>query len=464
MVSRNFSFVFSMLLLLFACGEQESNFRGGEARVQDPSQADQEGVKQEANSDLEVQVKSTPSDTSSPPSDEIKDELIGETSEAPREEPLETVEPSEKPAEQVVEPEPEYSLVSGEFVSSTLETVQTDLDVSGEYESQSFTVAYEKTVTENSKTFQQITRGQVTNTHTQGYSGKQESEVFSVSSTGILDLLIVVDNSGSMKQEQTNLSDKLSPLLEYVKESDWQIGVVTTDPNDACLRGLIKRDDQNRDAAFAAAVMAGTDGSGNERGILQAVTGLKCVGNPWVRDQSTLGVLIVSDEDNCSDGGDCRKSSHQNASYLTDYLSSIRELGKSARVYGLYHVPGTSCGDAYNEAKIYHEAVTASSGKEGSICDADYSNTLRAISSDIGQILETTFELSTVPESGSLEVYVDGNLLTSGYTLTGKTLEISSFPEGSKELNVKYRHGATPTYSDFSLSQEPLPGSVEVYV
>lgn len=433
--------IFLLMFLGVSCGDPESSFTAGNYSVSN-SEASKDGVnKNEASKGTDLEAKGKQVATLPDSADNIV---------------------NKSPAKP--DPEPEYTIVSSEFVSSRIEKASMSLDVSGEYSSQSFTMNYKKTVTEHSKSFSQVSRSQIVNLHEQGYSGKDENETFSVSSMGILDLLVVVDNSGSMKEEQQNLSTKLAPLLSYVKDSDWQIGVMTTDPKDPCLRGLIKKGDANSEQAFSDAVMAGLKGSGNEQGILQAVEGLKCASSNWVRSQSTVAVLIVSDEDNCSNGKGCIGAADEKATYLTDYLSSIRELGKSARVYGLYHIPGQVCKSAYNVAPIYHEAVTLSSGKSGSICDADYTSTLSAVSADIGQILETTFELAYSPDLSALSISLDGVAINSGYTVKGKTIEISNLPQGSKELTVSYTHGATPTYKTFSLMQEPLAGSLKVYV
>ena len=153
---------------------------------------------------------------------------------------------------------------------------------------------------------------------------------------GLLDILIVIDNSGSMNEEQTNLSTKLLPLLSYVEQSDWKIGIVTTDASDGCLRDVITKGQENVETEFADAIRAGVGGSGVEAGVPQAVEALStsCMGgSSWIRPNSTLAVLFVSDEDNCSDGTKCAISEHNTADYLIDHLATIREVGVNAKVF-----------------------------------------------------------------------------------------------------------------------------------
>lgn len=45
----------------------------------------------------------------------------------------------------------------------------------------------------------------------------------------VIDILLVIDNSGSMSVPQAKLSEKLEFLLEFIKQMNWQINVITTD-------------------------------------------------------------------------------------------------------------------------------------------------------------------------------------------------------------------------------------------
>ncbi|MCX6124784.1 MAG: hypothetical protein NTV34_08550, partial [Proteobacteria bacterium] len=107
------------------------------------------------------------------------------------------------------------------------------------------------------RSFVQVTRETRTVTANQGSKGATSNESYNVSARGVLDLLVVVDNSGSMAEEQNNLSQKLKPLMSAVKDSDWQIAVTTTDPDDRCVTSLIKKNDLFAETRFKSAVNAG---------------------------------------------------------------------------------------------------------------------------------------------------------------------------------------------------------------
>ena len=135
------------------------------------------------------------------------------------------------------------------------------------------------------------------------------------------------------------------PLLSAVNQTNWKIGVTTTDPRRRCLVDLISRDDHNAQEKFVKAIRAGTNGTGNERGVLMAAKGLtdNCQ-NDWPREGSTLAILMLADEDNCSDNSaDCLDDPNASPDYLYNVLQNDlnRQLGRDARVYGIFWHPDT---------------------------------------------------------------------------------------------------------------------------
>lgn len=354
------------------------------------------------------------------------------------------------------------------FLSSELAAGELSFNL----EEQSFSQNIEMTsvLQEHSKNFTQINREQINDSFTQGGIGQSTTELFTQSEPDReLDILVVVDNSGSMNQEQTNLSTKLDPLLSYVSDADWKVSVVTTDPSQPCQvpNGLIEKGDANASSKFANAVSAGTSGSGNEQGVLRSVQGLQaCTGvSPWVRSSSNIAILVVSDEDNCSNGNGCGANPWGQPDFLTDYLATVRVPGVNARVYGLFHIPGESCSTAYNVGNQYNALVNSTNGSAGSICSSDYTNTLAQISNDISDTLESTFTLSNTPTAGTLKVYVNNVLRVSGYSLAGNTVEFTSnIPAAGSQIRFVYDFGSTPVRAEFDLSQVPGLETLGVYI
>ena len=320
------------------------------------------------------------------------------------------------------------------------------------------------------KDFKQDEYPVVTTSHTQGNKGEAQDENFEQGEWGKLDILVVIDNSNSMQEEQANLSSKLEPLLSHVEKADWQISVITTDPNDFCQRALIKKTDLNAKTKFSNAVNAGINGNGLERGILRAVVGLKaeCTTQKWVRPDSTLAVLIVTDEDNCGPGPNtnnyCSGAADLNSSYLYDYLATIRKPGVDAKVYGVIWEPGTACSGAFSEGTAYKEVIERTGGKMGSICDADYSTTLRAMSQDIAQIVKYEFPLAHSPDDGTLQILVDKQNWDK-FVLEGQIVKFTQPPPFGSKVEVTYRHGAQgDLVNTFPLDKVPVSDSIYVDV
>ncbi|RYZ59838.1 MAG: VWA domain-containing protein, partial [Proteobacteria bacterium] len=297
---------------------------------------------------------------------------------------------------------------------------------------------------------------------------------------GLIDILVVIDDSGSMTEEQKNLSTKMNSLLTSLKDTNWQIGIVTTtvQASDKCILTLVKSTDTDAEAKFAKAVQAGLSGSGNEEGIRQAVNGLKCSQSPWVRADSSVAVLIVSDEDNCSSrGADCPNSPGKTISYLTNYIEQTlaREIGKTAGIYGIFSPTVNSCKTAGNIGYQYEELMTYAAQKSGTtvskifgnICDADYSNTLNAISSNIALLLKNQFELSSAPDSGSLKLSVEGSVIpAANYKFSGKTITFNAGkePANGKVLTAEYNVGAVPLFTKVTLKNTPAADTISVKV
>lgn len=74
-----------------------------------------------------------------------------------------------------------------------------------------------------------------------GYSEVQQVDAFQQSRRNAVDLLVVIDNSCSMAEEQDNLARNFQALIDTfaAADVDWQIAVTTTDTEHAEYRGLL---------------------------------------------------------------------------------------------------------------------------------------------------------------------------------------------------------------------------------
>ena len=136
------------------------------------------------------------------------------------------------------------------------------------------------------------------------------------------DILLVVDNSCSMQDEQDELAANFESFVEFidVAQTDYHIGVTTTDTDTAIegygdlagrLRGephFITRDTPNGAEVFRDAVRVGIGGSGFERGFEAARRALsderlEGTNEGFYREGALLTLIFVSDEDDQSIAG-----------------------------------------------------------------------------------------------------------------------------------------------------------------
>ena len=279
-----------------------------------------------------------------------------------------------------------------------------------------------------------------------------------------LDLLLVVDSSGDMADERTQLASGLAPLLAGLNGLDWQIGVIGTDPTaTGCLGALVKGQDADGIAKLSAAIAAtSTDGTA-AFGILQAGRALAgCAGRePWLREKSTLAVLIVSNKDNCG-GTKCTMSlpadadfttadlaASSSASFLTDAIASLGHPGTQAKVFGLiWNAAQTKdqCPQGAGGGQIYAEAARTTSGSLGSVCDKDYTASLQIMAGAMKAMADATIQLPFEAIDGSVKVTVD-QTATDRILVQGPVVTLIDAPVSGAKIVVDYSYVTTASAS-----------------
>ena len=222
---------------------------------------------------------------------------------------------------------------------------------------------------------------------------------------GEVDFLFVIDNSGSMGDEQANLVANFPAFIDGIQNSleeveSYHVGVVTTDaysPNIAgcqALSSLVVQTGGSSSSnamcgpyaegnnymtemddlatAFSCAAQIGTSGDATERAmqaVVEAVTQVE--GDPgecnfgFLRDEALLVIVIITDEpDNTSLGTPM--------TWYDDVVAAKAGIPENIVVLSLVNTPGGACfgGDANNMA-----AFTMMFGDNGflaDICAPDY--------------------------------------------------------------------------------------------
>ncbi len=254
-----------------------------------------------------------------------------------------------------------------------------------------------------------------------------------------IDILIVIDNSGSMEEEQISMAEKFEDLISDLNEVDWQINIITTDNVCKRLPELpLKPDTPELMALFQKAIRAGTLGSGYERPLRNTMDHLKgvCTSNPpWLREKSDLAIVIVSDEDEDSSSRFYLKHDI----FLNEIEALGYVLGKDAKVHGIIGHPSVPCPNVEAPGITLAAAIQGGGGLWGSICAPDYSQTLSAISRDMRKNLTVDFPLRFAPVLNTLRLELDNVAYNGEWTIIGQRIVLAnSLPENST-LRIHYQ-------------------------
>jgi hypothetical protein len=268
-----------------------------------------------------------------------------------------------------------------------------------------------------------------------------------------VDILIVVDNSGSMSADQLKLGQKISSFLGYMAGVDWHLGIVTTDvsPNSVSANGamidfpgtgshILTQNTPDYLNKFLSTVVRSETGSGDEqamRAVQLAIEQRNGANAGFFRDETDFVVIVLSDEDERSTGA--------SGTTGTDVINTFKAAwGNTKRIdgYGIVIRPGdTACYNEQNPGGSYGTYVDGFAKKTrgvlGSICDADFGPTLATIGSRVRTLL-TTFDLSQKPLPSSIRIKFTPSHATTWY-LNGQTLEINNPPKAGTIVDVSYQ-------------------------
>lgn len=254
-----------------------------------------------------------------------------------------------------------------------------------------------------------------------------------------IDILFVIDNSGSMYNIQQNVVKNSKIFMEqFAKQPyiNWKIGMVSTDRNEAPYIGfdssfdwtlIDSRDPTSFDRTvreFQTAVeRLGTNGDASEyvfynvKRVLDLYDGRGTTRPRFQRNDSHLVVIMVSDEteQSMSDFG-----ASYNAPEFFDTMSKYIASNKILRFYGALSrkdLPGcTSPGDSETyKGSQYEKIINISNGFHISACLPDFGNELARVGKDIASLVGLpSLLLKQRPKPETLRVYYKDKLLAPG--------------------------------------------------
>jgi len=283
-----------------------------------------------------------------------------------------------------------------------------------------------------------------------------------------VDVLFVIDNSGSMADEQQRLAQRLASFVGTLSTVDWKIGITTTDVSNGPfgLKGALvnfvgtssrslNRDTVNYGQAFLNTVTAnGTPTgcgnstapscpSGDEQPLaaINLAIGLRNSGNSgFFRADADLATIVLSDEDEHSDGS--MTKSPTTPQQVVNTVKAAWGNEKAFTGYGIIIEPGDSaCKDISrgNYGTFVTELAQITGGTTGSICDEDYSTALQSIGQRVKQVA-TYVKLTERPTPGTVHVRLTPDDPRISWTLrdTERKVQLSDTPKRGTRVDVTY--------------------------
>lgn len=262
-----------------------------------------------------------------------------------------------------------------------------------------------------------------------------------------LDVLFVVDGTGSMAEEQTGLSAAADHFLTTLSglALDWQVGVVSMDlSGGGALRGepwILTPVSESPVSSLAASLQVGTEELPPAAGFAVALTALSNPANRgFRRSTAALHLIFVSDGDDQSgmvavDGVEVEAEAALRA-WMAGEEAATGHAVRASAVVGDVPEGCSGAGGRAAPGSAFAALALSVGGAVRSICSPDYG----AIAEDVGAVgveWQRVFVLQAMPEPGSVRVEVDG-ARAAGWILSGQELIFDPAPPAGAVIVVRY--------------------------
>lgn len=273
-----------------------------------------------------------------------------------------------------------------------------------------------------------------------------------------IDILWVVDNSGSMSTIQSNIVRNANLFMQNFIQNNfmqWKMGVVSTDKLDEPYLGFLNVFDNSsvdQVRVFSDAIgRLGTDGDASEYVFYNVMRMLiDPMYTSFFRADAHLAVIMVTDEEEQSED---RFGSNYSALSTINSIRSFKNAESIIRFYGAFNFGDLASCSNYVKYKNspFEEIINETSGIHMSACTADFGKNLAAIGKDIISLADTpSILLKERPKLETLEVYYNDILIPGGkegvgywyytkYTNTVNFYNLDFIPDlNDADIRVKY--------------------------
>ena len=254
-----------------------------------------------------------------------------------------------------------------------------------------------------------------------------------------VDILWIIDTSGSMSQYDDSLMAGIEAMLSALPESGWRLAMLSNDPTKALIESqfpLVPGDDID-DALDMYSIMGR---GGLEEGFDAAYEYI--MNNPyaltWMRHDAALLIVFVSDEE---------EQSNDHFQDIEDFKNWYsRQRGGSAFLASIVNVDlaDTVCDPNPMTINIGYRYIDATDHFNGSIvdiCSDDWSAGVVEASNQIEP--HESWTLTHQPIVDSIRVFINGQLSersTWNYDFYNNEIDFVDIPGGNDLVEIGYRY------------------------
>ena len=254
-----------------------------------------------------------------------------------------------------------------------------------------------------------------------------------------VDILWVIDTSGSMITYREQLMNGIEVMMSALPSAGWRLAMMSTDPSKAVLESQFPL--VPGDTIDDAIGMYGSMNKGSQEKGFDAVWDY-IYNNPysmtWMRADAALLVVFVSDEE---------EQSTENFSTVHDFTgwySTLRAGSAFVASINNFNPDVSICEEPPNLINVgdrYMEAVSHFGGTILDICSEDWSPGVLDASNQI--VPHEQWQLTHRPVQGSIRVFVGGSPLDASewsYSAIDNVLYFNEPPAGSMLVEIGYRY------------------------
>jgi hypothetical protein len=312
-----------------------------------------------------------------------------------------------------------------------------------------------------------------------GITRQETVDVFFQEPAERVDILIVVDNSGSMAPYQRSLGDNFNAFIQFFIDAnvDYHIAITTTtiqkpeytDQIPQCTQTLINEipnaghivngtvitsNTPDADLVFRDLVNVGVCGAGFEMGLEAARLALTpelltTVNSGFIREQAELSVIFVSDEEDVSPFP------------VNEYINELRGVkGQRSReainASSLTVIEPAACENAAGSSPgaRYVDVTTQTNGVSRDLCDQNFESIVTDLSLNSSRLRDTYF-LGRTPDLNTLSVGVENDIIPcdsgewtfefineGGEDLPAIVFARDSLPPIGSQITIRYNNGS----------------------